>query len=522
MNTADEKRMKIAEEQLTAILEQLTEQKNNKESILLQPKQYEAYQYIEKGHAKFVFYGGAKGGGKSFMARAKEYTRRKRYAGTTGVVIRKTYPELLANHIRKMFVEYPNTRMWYKSSEKAIYYPNGSITEFKYLQSTDDVYNYQGIEYDDITLDEATQHDEEVFKILKTSLRSDPKVIKRHPDFKARFLLTGNPGGIGHGWVQRIFVNRDFNQDENPEDYHFIQAKIQDNPIFIEANPEYLQNLYDLPEALRRAYLEGDWTVFIGQFFSEFRKDIHCIEPFEIPDEWEKLFSLDWGYSPHPFHCGWYTMNRETNTIYKYRELEGLETAPRDIAEQIVELSKEDKHLYFGVGDTQMWEQNPFQTISEARQEEVVTDKSIALQINDVLNPKLDMLKANKARITGWTNLKTSLQWKGEVRDGEHVIVKKPHYYIFKTCPITLAAYPNQIHANLKPGDMLKQDGDDPCDTDRYALMAFSDNKVPDIMQWDDRRLYEYSQYSQLKHINPRLFPPGAIMPEIVEEEEYW
>jgi len=443
-----------------------------KTDIELQPKQFEAYKTLqrsESGSAVYTFYGGAKGGGKSYLVRANEFSRRMEYPGTTGTIIRKNYPELLSNHIRKFFIEYPETRAWYRASEKTIYYPNGSLTEFNYLQYTNDVYHFQGIEFDDITLDEATQHEEEVFKILKTSLRSDPAVIARNPKFKSKFLLTGNPGGIGHGWVKRLFVDRKFDPNETPAQYTFIPALIYDNPIFIKANPEYLKNLQDLPDDLRRAYLDGDWDVFIGQFFQDFRRDVHGVEPFAIDANWGKLFAVDWGYSPHPCHVGWYATDYD-GTIYKYREAEFLETSPADVGERIRELSAGDKGLRFGVGDTQMWEVNPFRKTGG---DEFYSDKSIALQINAELGKSnLLMLKANKARVTGWANLRSLLKWDGKIGDnGKRKIFRPPKYFIFNTCKATLAAYPAQIHSKLNPEDMLKQDGDDACDTDRYAIM---------------------------------------------------
>ena len=463
--------------------------------LSLQAKQLDAFKHIDQGKSQYLFYGGAKGGGKSYLVRAKEVARRMMYPGTTGVIIRKTFPELLANHIRKFFVEHPYIKQWYKAGEKAIYYPNGSVTDFKYLAATNDVYTYQGIEYDDITLDEATQHEEEVFKILKTSLRSDPSVIKRNPDFKPSFLLTGNPGGIGHGWVKRIFVDRDFNPEETPADYDFIHAKIYDNPIFIKANPQYLKNLEDLPIDLRRAYLDGDWDIFIGQFFTDFRRDIHGIEPFTISDSWGKVIAIDWGYSPHPFHVGWYAMDFQGN-IFKYRELEGLETPPDELAKKVLDSSKHDQNIQVCVGDTQMWELNPFSKMPKG---EAYSDKSIAAIINSIFTPeKLTMLQANKARITGWTNIKTLMKWKGELQsDGHRKLIEEPKYRIFNTCKTTLATYPNMIHSELKPEDMQKMDGDDPCDTDRYGLMVIKEGIMPKAPKTYTQRLREQALQEQ-------------------------
>lgn len=156
----------------------------------IQPKQLEALRLSLS--TPVLFFGGAKGGGKSWLVRCREISRRLKYPGTQGLIVRRTYPELRANHIVKMFQEYPVLNEWYNKAEKIIYYPNGSTTEFSYLKNTDDVYTYQGREYQDITVDEITQHEEEVFKTLRSSLRTSVSGIK------PTVFLTGNPGGVGH------------------------------------------------------------------------------------------------------------------------------------------------------------------------------------------------------------------------------------------------------------------------------------------------------------------------------------
>lgn len=443
--------------------------------ISLQPKQYECMQAVQSGQWQNMLYGGAKFCGKSYLVRAKEVTRRIGYPGTNGVIIRRTYPELLANHIRKFFQEYPWVKQYYKAGEKAIYWPTGSITDFKHLSNTNDVYDYQGCEYDDITLDEATQHEGEVIKVLRTSLRSDPTVKAKNPTFRPLFFMTGNPGGIGHGEVKRLYIDREYKEDEDSNDYYFLQAKIYDNPLGMQANPDYLKTLLALPDDLRSAYLDGDWTVFIGQFFKNFRADVHGIDPIAIPEEWGKLFSVDWGYSPHPYHVGWYAQDFSGN-VYKYREIEGTETPPDELGELIGEMSAEDAGLRRGVGDTQMWAMNPF----SRPKGEMVSDKSIAMMVNSKLKKhNMVMLRANKERIPGWAHLRSMLKWEAKYNKmGQREFIRKPKYFIFNTCPITLNAYEQQVHSKLRPEDMFKQTGDDPCDTDRYGLMYIKSDKV--------------------------------------------
>lgn len=241
-----------------------------------------------------LFFGGAKGGGKSWLVRCREISRRLKYPGTQGLIVRRTYPELRANHIVKMFQEYPVLNDWYNKAEKIIYYPNGSTTEFSYLKNTDDVYTYQGREYQDITVDEITQHEEEVFKTLRSSLRTSTAGIK------PTVFLTGNPGGIGHGWIKRIFVDRNFREGENPADFAFVQAFVTDNKALMDADPEYVKRLEDLPEHLRKAYLEGDWNIFAGQMFTMLTPSKHIIDPIKLPTGTQYFAGYDYGYN-HPF-----------------------------------------------------------------------------------------------------------------------------------------------------------------------------------------------------------------------------
>jgi len=258
----------------------------------IQPKQKEALKLSLT--TPVLFYGGAKGGGKSWLVRCREIARRLKYPGTRGLIIRKSYPELRANHISMMFKEHPILRSWYNKSEKTLHYPNGSSTEFSYLSSIDDVYTYQGREYEDISVDEATQHDWEVITVLRSSNRTT------NPNINPTMLLTGNPGGPGHNSVKRIFIDRDFRDNENPDDYAFVQAFVTDNTALMTADPDYVKRLQNLPEHLRKAYLDGDWTIFAGQMFSMLTHAKHVIDPIKLPIGTQYFAGYDYGYN-HPF-----------------------------------------------------------------------------------------------------------------------------------------------------------------------------------------------------------------------------
>ena len=147
---------------------------------------------------------------------------------------------------------------------------------------------------------------------------------------RQRLYYTCNPGGPGHGYIKRLFIDRRFQAGENPEDYVFIPAKVTDNRALLRAQPDYLRQLQALPRRLRDAWLDGKWDVFQGQVFQEFTNDpahyqdrrfTHVIAPFDIPREWRVYRSYDFGYAK-PFSCGWWAVDHD-GVIYRILELYG-------------------------------------------------------------------------------------------------------------------------------------------------------------------------------------------------------
>ena len=199
--------------------------------ICLQPKQKLFLRAVEQ--YPYVFYGGARGGGKSKGIQLVMLIRRFKYPGTSGAIFRKSFPELDGNHIRPLLTSYPNLRQYWHESKKLLSLPNGSTLQFCHCSTDDDVHLYQGREFGDLAIDEVGQWQESTFRTLLGSNRSSV------PGFKPRCILTGNPGGIGHSWLKRLFIERNFNERERPEDYHFIQALVGDNQALALYDPEY-------------------------------------------------------------------------------------------------------------------------------------------------------------------------------------------------------------------------------------------------------------------------------------------
>jgi phage terminase large subunit len=171
--------------------------------VALQPKQRQFLNTVE--HKAVTFFGGAKGGGKSKGLQLIMLLRRFKYAGSNGAIFRRTFPELEGNHIRPLFESFPSLKEFYHESKKLLTFPNGSTLQFCHCSNESDVDLYQGREFHDLAIDEAGQWTEPMFRKLLGSNRSSKSGIK------ARALLTGNPGGIGHGWLKRLFIERRFN-----------------------------------------------------------------------------------------------------------------------------------------------------------------------------------------------------------------------------------------------------------------------------------------------------------------------
>ena len=183
------------------------------------PRQIEFF----KARARFIAYGGARGGGKSWAVRKKAAGLALSYPGAGILIVRRTFPELRENHILPMTADLAGIAR-YRDADKSFTFPGGSRIVFGYCSSESDVLQYQGQEYDVIFMDEATQFTEFQFTTLTACLRGAN-------DFPKRFYLTCNPGGVGHAWVKRLFIDRRYKKAEHPEDYVFIAANVYDKAL---------------------------------------------------------------------------------------------------------------------------------------------------------------------------------------------------------------------------------------------------------------------------------------------------
>jgi len=338
-----------------------------------------------RSKAKYTAYGGARGGGKSWALRRKLILLSLRYSGLKSLVIRRTYPELLNNHTLPLRSELSDFAP-YSDSRKRFEFPNGSSISLGYCACDADVLRYQGQEYDIIAIDEATQLSEYRFNALKGSLRGAN-------NFPKRMYLTCNPGGVGHAWVKRLFIDRDYRDGENPDDYAFIPAKVYDNAHI---NSDYVDSLKSLPDALREAWLEGSWELFEGQFFPEFSAERH-VALCEIPKRRgvRCFMGIDYGFDM--LAALWLWQDDEGN-VGVYRELCMPDLTLSEAAGRIAEICLSDRHMIeYAAASPDLWNRRQDSGMSGF---EVMSD----------IKGMPPMIRADNRRVPGWRCLREYLR----------------------------------------------------------------------------------------------------------------
>lgn len=405
--------------------------------------------------AKYICFGGARGGGKSWAIRVKALKLALRYPGIRIMIVRRTYPELINNHVRPLCAMVPQSVARYNKSEKTMYFTNGSYIQFMYCASESDLDHNQGIEYEIIFIDEATQHEEVIFTKLTACLRTTKA-------FPVRMYLTCNPGGIGHAWVKRLFIDRAYKPGEDPDNYVFIQSLVTDNKALMRADPDYKRQLEALPEKLRKAWLFGEWDIFEGMFFEELRLQptadrafTHVLPAFDPPKSWKRYRSYDWGYAK-PFSCGWWAQDHD-GKLYRIAELYGCTNTPNEGVKwntdeqfrKIAEIEREHPYLagcpIEGVADPAIFAADGGVSIAE-----------IASKHGIYFSP------GDNKRIPGWMQVHNRLHF------DENGI---PMMYVFDTCKAFLRTMPALVYSETHVEDVDTTQEDHVADEVRYMCM---------------------------------------------------
>jgi len=411
-----------------------------------------------KAKEKYVAFGGARGGGKSWAIRVKAILLANRWAGIKILIVRRTLVELRNNHIEPLRGLLKGLAK-YNQQERKFVFSNGSTISFEFYDSDKDEMKYQGVEYDVVFVDEATQFQEAWLKIIASCCRGVN-------EFPRRIYYTCNPGGPSHAYVKRLFVDRDFRGEEKAEDYVFIQSLVTENKALMEASPEYITFLKNLPPKLKKGWLYGDWEIAEGMFFEEWRNDpdhyddlrwTHVINPIKIKSHWQIYRSFDWGYNK-PFSVGYWTEN-EDQVVFRIDEIYGVEYSNGepipdkgvrwDPDRVFAEMAKhENEHPYLkgkkiiGVADPAIWDAEYGVSFAE-----IAGKHGIFFQPGD------------NARIPGWMQMHYRLRFDeaGYAR-----------MYVFNTCKNFIRTITTLEYDPHKSEDLLTTGEDHAADECRY------------------------------------------------------
>ena len=457
-----------------------------------------------KARKKHILFGGARGGGKSWCVRTKAKLLAFNYPGIRMVIVRRTYPELINNHINILRKELVGIAK-YNDKDKVLKFENGSTINFQYCANDADLDRMQGVEYDVEFLDEATQLSEYQMKTIVACCRGVN-------NFPKRIYYTCNPGGQGHGYIKRLFIDKRYEDGENAEDYEFIQSLVTDNEALMKSQPEYIKQLEALPPKLREAWLYGKWDVYEGQFFEEFadrpdhyidRQWTHVIKAFDIPAGWTIYRSFDWGYH-HPFSCAWYAVDYD-GIIYRILELygctktpnEGVKWIPQKVFSEIHRIETEHPWLagkkINGIADPAIWDAETGESIAD-----------VAIKYHVYFTP------GDNKRIAGWMQCHYRMAFDSN---------GYPMFYVFDNCKQFIRTIPLLMYDEHKVED-LDTDGEDHI-ADEWRYMLMSRPIAPRVAEEKDD-YYENPMYMYLDIKKSELAPAkksrGRI--ELIEEGE--
>lgn len=449
------------------------ERSNNSTNVQFQitPKQ----SLFMKATADEVLYGGAAGGGKTFGQLIDAFLYAMKYKGSKQILFRRSFPELEKSVIREALKLFPVSVYKYSATAHTMTFGNGSILDFGYIASEDDVYQYQSAEYDVIRFDELTHFTEAQYVYMRSRLRGTntfPKQIKS----------STNPGNIGHAWVKSRFIDPaehgkefigeyvdDVNGQKKALTRIFIPAKVTDNKFLMENDPAYVLNLASLPESQRKALRDGSWDIHTGQYFPEFAYDTHTCEPFEIPKTWRVYRSLDYGLDM--LAVLWIAVD-EHKDIYVIRELCKPNMVISKAAEEILQNTAEPIYCTFAPSD--LW----------GRAQESGKNKAQLFYENGVR-----FTKSSRDREAGWLAVKEMLKLQA---DGT------PKLHIFRTCTELIKCIPALVVDPRKPTDASTEPHEFTHATDAlryFAIQYFRPNQQdikPDEAFWTEDMWEDY------------------------------
>jgi len=448
------------------ILEEFTDMVEEDHNIIFKPNVGPQTDFLAASDRE-VLYGGSAGGGKSYAMLADPL----RYMGNpafAGVLLRHTTEEL-RELITKSQEMYPKIWPGIKWSERKMTWtaPSGATLWLSYLDKDQDVTRYQGLAFSWIGFDELTQWATPfAWNYMRSRLRS------ADPDLPLCMRATTNPGGRGHHWVKKMFIDpapagksfiaTDIDTKEElkyPAGHakagkplfkrKFIPARLSDNPYLAEQG-DYEAMLLSLPEQQRKRLLEGDWDVQEGAAFTEFDRGVHVIEPFLIPSNWTKFRACDYGYGSWS-GVVWIAVSPSEQLIV-YRELYVTKVLATDLADMVLEAEVGDGAIRYGVLDSSLWHKRGDTGPSLAEQ---MVQKGCRWRPSD---------RSKGSRVAGKNEIHRRLQ--------VDEYTEKPRLVFFNTCTNIIAQLPALPIDKRNPEDIDTHAEDHLYDALRYGIMS--------------------------------------------------
>lgn len=431
------------------------------ESVALEYVPQDRQKLFHTCPADEILYGGAAGGGKSEAMLMDALKNAMKHGHCRIIMFRRTFPDLERSLILRSKQIFPRSVCEYNESKKRWTFKNGSLIEMAHMKMESDVFNYQGAEYDFIYWDELTHFTYTQYTYMLSRLRGV------NPEIKRQVKSATNPGGVGHAWVKERFIDlgtsetihrpEPSSEEPKPGTRCFIPAKIHDNKVLLDNDPNYLRRLENLPEAIRKQLLDGNWDSFDGMAFSEWDKDVHVVKPFKIPEHWKRFRSVDYGRSA-PFCCLWFAIDGDYN-IYVYKESYQAGLNAVDQADLINEMTNSDEKIEYTVLDSACWIPNQHgESIAD-------TYSSRGVHCEQASKNRLN----GKDRVHAWLKVH-------EMEDGKRLSKLK----VFDSCRHVIRTLPALPVDMRNPEDVDTDAEDHAYDALRYGLMSRPDPRTYD------------------------------------------